>query len=170
MHGLALAMAAVAGCTESKRWGFGTTQALLSAAQRVVTYFRASHMPLAALRAAADMFKISTGLKTSNTTRLSSVYICVDSVVKLELAFRYLLTNEPQVLDKAPAVRSILERPNIWENWKLLCRLLEPIAKVIEAVQRDHATLADVTRYWLYVARELAAVLPSLPSGAPTWG
>ena len=43
---------------------------------------------------------------------------------------------------------------------KQLCKLLEPFTLVIQAVQAASATLADVTRYWLFLARRVT-LLPS---------
>jgi len=41
---------------------------------------------------------------------------------------------------------------------KQLCKLLEPFTLVIMAVQANHSTLADVMRYWLFLARSVNAL------------
>jgi hypothetical protein len=48
-----------------------------------------------------------------------------------------------------------------------LIEVLRPVAKVIMAVQGAHTTLADVTRYWLYLARALLEVVDSTLVDAP---
>ncbi len=55
-----------------------------------------------------------------------------------------------------------------WGGLELLNALLEPVSAVITAVQADDATLADVTRYWVYLGQELLKQIPLLPIGART--
>jgi len=52
-----------------------------------------------------------------------------------------------------------------WREVDLLCRLLEPLSKVVMGIQRRDATLADCALYWLYLAVNIAELLPSLPPG-----
>jgi len=55
-----------------------------------------------------------------------------------------------------------------WGGLELLNALLEPVSAVIMAVQADDATLADVTRYWVYLGQELLKQITMLPIGAGT--
>ena len=55
-----------------------------------------------------------------------------------------------------------------WGDLELLNALLEPVSAVIMAVQADNATLADMTRYWVYLGQELLKQMPQLPIGACT--
>ena len=50
----------------------------MSKAQRVVSYFRASHRPLALLLKEASHLNINATPVTSNTTRFTSVHLCLD--------------------------------------------------------------------------------------------
>ena len=49
--------------------------------------------------------------------------------------------------------------PRFWADIKVLCQLLEALAKVITAVQSNCSSLADVARYWIYITKALHAVL-----------
>lgn len=65
-------------------------------------------------------------------------------------------------------VIDILSNRTFWIFLDGLCQLLEPLSQVVKAIQATTATLADVTRYWLYLGRAMRLKLPisGLPSGA----
>lgn len=72
-------------------------------AQRLVTTIRASHEPYRLLQ---DIAKASpackaTALQTSNTTRFTSVYQCIQSVLKMEVAFKELYAEHQSILPPA---------------------------------------------------------------------
>lgn len=145
MHGFALILkSALAHPT--------ATQAIASI-QRVVTFFQSSHQPLAFLQECAKAAGIATGLQTSNHTRITSVHYCLESVLKLEGAFKKLLDRKndndfPPTL-KEPQKRWLLElldSRRFWAQLEALCKLLQPLTKVIMAVQGAHTTLADLAR------------------------
>ncbi len=50
----------------------------------------------------------------------------------------------------------------------MLNALLAPFSAVIMAMQADDATLADATRYWVYLGQELLRQISRLPFGART--
>jgi hypothetical protein len=118
---------------------------LLLRAQQVVTYFRASHAPLAALRAAAQELKITKGLQSSNTTRMTSSYACTSSVQQNMPAFVRMQSNSSAVISNSDVV-DILNDPAFWAKLGKLNKVLAPICKVIMQVQGDATTLADVGR------------------------
>lgn len=64
-------------------------------------------------------------------------------------------------------VRVILDSDTFWLYIKAICKLLEPLSQAVTAIQSSKSTLADVTRYWLYLARALQNELPrcGLPEG-----
>lgn len=66
----------------------------------------------------------------------------------------------------APAVAEALNSQSFWGELQLLNAQLEPFSAVISAVQAGAATLADVTRYWVYLGQELLKQFPELPMGA----
>lgn len=118
---------------------------LLLRAQQVVTYFRASHAPLAALRAAAQELKITQGLQSSNTTRMTSSYACTSSVQQNAPAFVRMKSDSDVVISNSD-VDDILEDAAFWANLAKLNKVLAPICRVIMVVQGDTTTLADVSR------------------------
>lgn len=73
MHGFNLVLGSIL--------AFPWAQQLVVSAQRVVTYFRASHQPLALLRNAADRFGIKKALHNANKTRFTSKDECIKSVL-----------------------------------------------------------------------------------------
>ena len=145
MHGFALILKSVLAHS------FATT--LISTAQRVVTFFRSSHQPLALLANCAAELGVRGGLKTSNQTRITSVHMCLESVLRLEEAFkRFLKLRDtpgfPAGLNK-PEKRELLatlEDRTFWCKLEALCKLLEPLTKVIMAVQGAQTTIADLAR------------------------
>ena len=68
----------------------------------------------------------------------------------------------------APAVAEALSTQVFWGELDLLNALLEPLSAVIAAVQAGAATLADATRYWVYLGQELLKQMCELPIGART--
>jgi hypothetical protein len=127
--------------------------AIVSDVQRVVTFFRSSHQPLAFLRACAREVNIRTGLQTSNQTRITSVHMCLESMLKLETAFKALLQRKddpafpPTLLERKRSwVLERLGSRTFWVKLEELCKVLEPLTRVIMAVQSAHATMADLTR------------------------
>ena len=52
-----------------------------------------------------------------------------------------------------------------WHHIERICLLLNPFSEVVTAIQSNQSSLADVTRYFLYLARILKQDLPS--SGLP---
>ena len=127
---------------------------LIVAAQQVVTYFRASHQPLGKLYEQAKHLKIPTTLKSSNTTRLTSVFIMLDSVLRLENAFRNVMVVHPDLIKNAQVEATLCDLQT-WSGLRALLTVLEPIADVVMAAQASNSTLADMTRYWLYTARAM---------------
>lgn len=62
-------------------------------------------------------------------------------------------------------VVAIIDDEDFWLDLKVLCNLLEPLSKVVMAIQSDTTKLADVTRYWLYLANEIAKAAARAPYG-----
>jgi hypothetical protein len=153
MHGFALVMGSV--------MGHPFAASIVKDAQAIVTYFRASHRPLALLYEAASELSIIGALETSNKTRFTSVHRCLASVAKLEPAFKRMLNKHPRLLEGCTVVPGILNSRLFWTKLEALCKLLEPFSRVIGGVQGDATTLADVTRYWLYLAQDLLELLQS---------
>ena len=115
------------------------------AAQRIVTFFRASHAPLAELRAAAKQLGITRGVQSANKTRMTSVELCLSSLLDNAAAFTLLLQTKEHIISNK-VVLATLRKPEFWANLKLLRRVLQPFSQVIMAVQRDATTLADISR------------------------
>ena len=99
MHAFALVMASVA----AHKFARG----VISDAQRVVTYFRSSHRPLDMLRERATAEGITGGgLVSSNTTRFSSIYLSLASVLRNYLPLKSVV--HAGGVDK-PGVAAIIE-------------------------------------------------------------
>lgn len=137
MHGFSLVLKSVL----SYPWA----KDLVVRAQQVVTYFRASHAPLAALRAAAQEAGITKGLQSSNTTRFTSSYACTSSVAANAPAFHRVLSNSSVVITNTD-VSDTLQDAAFWADLGKLNKVLAPLSKVIMQVQGDATTLADVVR------------------------
>lgn len=137
---------------------------VVTSAQKVVTYVRAAPEVNGHLQQAAKALGINRGLQTSNQTRMTSVEMCVSSVVAMESAFRSLLQSNPGLV-KSKQVVKLLQSREFWRKADVVQRLLQPFSQVIMAIQRDSAALADVTRYWIYLALTLRDMVDDLPPG-----
>jgi hypothetical protein len=124
---------------------------VITKAQAIVTFFRASHRPHVQLEAAAKVAKITTSLVTSTKTRFNSVYMCMRSVLVNEGAFREL---DLTIYKKS--VTAILEDVEFWRSLGSICEILQPFNAVITAIQGPATTMADVYLSWLYLARQLS--------------
>ncbi|DBB03109.1 TPA: hypothetical protein ACH3X1_013419 [Trebouxia sp. C0004] len=133
--------------------GHSYAEKLISRAQRLVTFFRASHQPLAFLKKLANSMGIKRMLITSNKTRFTSVHASIESVVRLQSALQEVVRQRADLL--SPLVKGIIEDDMFFVRLKQICKLLEPFSLVIAAVQAARTTLADVMRYWLFLAKQV---------------
>lgn len=83
----------------------------------------------------------------------------LESVVALEAAIGLLLNNHRSML-QSPDIAPIIKDRVFLASAEVLNRIFVPFSKVMTAIQAKTATLADITRYWLYLARVLRKVLP----------
>jgi hypothetical protein len=147
MHGFALILKSVLAHPEAAK--------LVADAQRIVTFFEASHQPQAFLLKCAKEVNITTKLQSSCQTRITSVHYSFESLLTLESAFKKLLEYKDKKDPSFPPTlleakkRWLLERlasRTFWSQLECLCKLLQPLTQVIIAVQSATATLCDLTR------------------------
>jgi hypothetical protein len=148
---------------------------VVSRAQSIVTYFRAAHLPFQRLKEARAALHIGGRmLESSNKTRLTSTVMMLASVIHNEAAIKAVagMTLEQQgnrrgsiPLIKSAEVRDIIADDTFWQQARLLHKLVKPFETIIMATQNRHATLADVTRYWIYLARILEDALQDQSTG-----
>jgi hypothetical protein len=100
---------------------------------------------------------------------MTSVHLCVQSIVNLRAAFDNLLEEGEDVISNS-AVARLLRDLRFWEDIIVLEKALSPFSKVIMAIQARASTLADVTRYMIYLSLVLQRFLElrSLPTGILT--
>jgi hypothetical protein len=160
MHAFALLMGSIL----CHSWA----KALVSKAQRVAIYFHSHSKAKAIFKEQKAAMRIPGGFPSkANKTRFTSVYDCVESVERHAPVFTALAYDERLNED----IQAILQEPSFFRELGILVKLVLPIAQVVMAVQSVHATLADITRYWLYLARAIGDVLNDtvarrlLPSG-----
>ena len=135
MHGFHL----VIGSILSHAWA----AAIVSKAQRLVTYFRSSHMPLGKLYEEARRLGVTTSLVTSNKTRFTSVADMLASLLKFKLPFQTI--GLPTIV-KDSRIRGIIHDDQFWMDLKTISTLLQPFSQVVVAIQAKEALLADVFR------------------------
>ena len=117
--------------------------AIVTKAQRLVTYFRSSHIPLGKLYEEGRRQGVTTCIETSNKTRFTSVAEMLASLLKFKLPFQSVGNG---VIVKDGRVRSIIHDDQFWMNLKILSNLLQPFSQVVVAIQDKQALLADVFR------------------------
>lgn len=158
MHAFALVMKSIISAPWAKQ--------LAVLAQGVVTYFKKSHQPQARLREAIKSMGIKGGsLCAANGTRFTSTYEMLASVLRNEGPL--CAVQRQGIVNKAEVAATLLSQ-EFWRQLNVLCALLQPIASVVMAIQGRHSTLADVTRYWLFLARKMQELVPGIPDGG--WG
>lgn len=141
MHAFALLLGSVV----SHSWASGR----VTKAQKIVTYFNASHKPLALFREALAEQPGSSkaGLVTSNTTRLTSTQLCASSVLKNQGTFASMLAKPGgKEAVRNAGVLELVQDLHFFGDLRLLDAVLQPISWVIMEVQRQTTTLADVAR------------------------
>ena len=126
---------------------------LITRAQKLVTFFRASHQPLALLNKLAGNMGIKRMLITSNKTRFTSVHASLESVVRLQSALQEIARQQASLLSKEAL--NIINDDMFFVRLEQICRLLEPFILVIAAVQAARTTLAYVMCYWLHLAKSV---------------
>ena len=112
-------------------------------AQKLVTFFRASHQPLALLKKLAHSMGIKRMLITSNKTRFTSVHASLESVVRLQSVLQEIARQHPAILSKC-AMKTI-SNDMFFVRLKQLCKLQEPFSLVIAAVQFFGTCVGAVT-------------------------
>ena len=116
---------------------------MITQAQKLVTFFRASHQPLALLKMLAHSMGIKRMLITSNKTRFTSVHASLESVVRLQSVLQEIARQHPAILSKC-AMKTI-SNDIFFVRLKHLCKLLEPFSLVIAAVQFSVTCVGAVT-------------------------
>jgi hypothetical protein len=133
--------------------------------QKVVSFFRASLLAWGQLKEAAEPYKGVGVPQSANQTRMTSVHMCVQSILKLRPVFESLLQTAGGTI--RDDVVTILEDDDFWAETSALEKILNLFSKVIMAIQGRDSSLADVTRYMLFLQVKLGSILQSrlLPTG-----
>lgn len=146
------------GVTMGSVMGHPSIKAIITLCQKIVTFVRASHITLAKLTARARDSKpaVKTGLKSSNTTRLTSIFLCICSVLdhKRVLTSMHHAREIPSVV-----VSNIINDGTFWNRLSDIYHLLKPFSDVIMSIQRNESSLADVARYWIYLTQSICSFL-----------
>lgn len=145
--------------------GHPFAEGLVRRAQSIVTFYRASHKPLALLKDHAASIGIKRMLVTSNKTRFTSVHATLESVLRLKDTLIWMVKQHRQLLS-ATVLTALAEHELFFLALSQLSQLLTPFTLVIHAVQSDDATLADVMRYWYFLARRMDAIKANLTEPA----
>lgn len=64
-------------------------------------------------------------------------------------------------------VKKLVGSRQLWMRLQAMSKLLQPLSEVIMAIQAKKATIADVTRYWLYLGRALKQCLEDAEGNLP---
>jgi len=140
--------------------------AVITKCQKVVTFTCASHAVLAAVLAAAQGLNIQATPTSANKTRFTSSARCVRSVNDLLVPYKSVILQQPDLFRSATGreVVNIMSEEHFAAWCGNVGEILLPFEQVIMAIQRDRATLGDVTRYWIYLSIQLGLVCIKLHS------
>jgi hypothetical protein len=79
-----------------------SAKAVIKKAPEIVTFFRASHIPGELIRNAeahfGDIRKHMSGLKSNNSTRMTSVQLCMAAVLNNMMTLKKVVTEHEEVL------------------------------------------------------------------------
>lgn len=139
------------------------SRTLISQAQRIVTYVRASPPATAAIASAAKLEGIKSRLCSGNATRFISNIRMTQRLLLLQPALKRVAARQPAIFK--PEVHAIILSRDFWDDLSVLIPILEPFAAAITAIQANAATLADVLLHWLRLAAAIQTQLPRLPRG-----
>jgi hypothetical protein len=135
---------------------------LVSKAQEIVTYVKNSHIAAAHIRDKLFLYSKTSdnnrGLATSNQTRLTSVQLCIESVLNNLPVLREAVAAIGALFTNSSVRNSIMDIGYEYHLRELNCLIL-PFCKCIMAVQRTLSRLSDVGRYWIYLTNSLEAFL-----------
>ena len=104
-------------------------------------------------------------LVTSNKTRFTSVHAMLEFVLRLKDSLIWMIKEHKKLLS-ATVLTALVDYEMFFLAISQLCQLLTPFTLVIHAITSDDATLADVMRYWYFLARQMDAIKPSLTDPA----
>jgi hypothetical protein len=130
MHGFHLVIGSIL--------AFPWAKAIVGNAQRVVTYFKASHMGVHKLYEESRRQGIKTGLVTSNTTRFTSVADMNQSLLLLKLCLQSISNS---ALVKVQRVLKIIQSDRFWTNLKTISAMLQPFTLVVMAICNPRSQL-----------------------------
>eukprot|EP00884_Botryococcus_braunii_P006080 jgi/Botrbrau1/15473/Bobra.43_2s0094.2 len=126
-------------------------------AQRLVSFFLDSAQPMNELRRFADAQGISTSLSSCRKTHLTSLHTCAGSVLALKDPLLDLVRWEEGRHMLPPWMVEEIEDSNgeFWAQLEVFWALSAPYSDLTAALQAGPVTLADFTRYWISLARQL---------------
>ncbi|CAG8742154.1 18608_t:CDS:2 [Rhizophagus irregularis] len=124
------------------RWILSNTFLAQEIARIDVKYFVKSHAMCQFLKDAIQVLEIKGGgLKSHTKTRWSTMWDCVNSVARLELAFaRVLSIHESEIKSR---VKDILTDRSFFENCKIIATILHPLKVSVGCLESRTSTLAD---------------------------
>jgi hypothetical protein len=130
---------------------------LLVKAQKIVSFFWESSEALLELQRVAKSTNIGILLSSAERNSFMSVYTCAGSLVVNKNALLMLLREEESKRYIPPWVVELVEDKNLefWEQVDLVGAVLAPYCQLIALVHANLLTVADVTRYWMMLARQL---------------
>jgi len=154
MHGLNLGLQSIAAHPWARK--------VVSSAQKIVTFVRASPKAWAAVVAAITEGTVLK-LLSSNATRFTSVIIMLRSLKRLREALLRVAEEQPSIFK--PEILKIIRDRDFWMDLRALLPVLEPFEKAITQVQSNDCTLGDVLLHWLRVGAVIKKEYTSLPRG-----
>lgn len=136
--------------------GFG--ERLLKKVNILASYFRNSHQANAKLTQLIKENNIGGGsIKLYCKTRWTTSSESVNSIIRLESALEEIVSNDSHLLNDK--VKRIIQTRNFFSDLRILSFILDPLKKVVLALESRSATLGDC---FLGLIR-LSAVLKKLP-------
>jgi hypothetical protein len=108
-----------------------------------VSFFKRSHIGGRLLADAASILKINGGnLKTYCETRWTSIYETANSVLRLQTALEYVLSNHYDEI-KSKVIRRLIRNSEFFANVNKLTEVLKPIKTAITLLESASINLSD---------------------------
>ncbi|CAB5183870.1 unnamed protein product [Rhizophagus irregularis] len=110
-----------------------------------------SHAPCQFLKDSVKILQIKgEGLKSHTKTWWSTMWDCVSSIVRLELAFARVLSEHEN--DIKNQVKDILHNRNFYENCRIIASILHPLKVTVGCLESRTSTLANCYVHLLLLA------------------
>ncbi|PKK61751.1 hypothetical protein RhiirC2_856073 [Rhizophagus irregularis] len=133
---------------------------ILNWSNMITTYFKKSHLPQSLLE---DKIKEKSikggGLKTYVSTRWVTAFEMLQSIFRLEICLKEVITENPRIITNKSVQNIIMHKRGFFQDVQDLAMIIKPIKESIILLENQEANLADC----FFLLAKLGAVIKNIP-------